>query len=445
MTAINGTVLDMTSNINSVYIRIWYLSGGTTYYFYPAFPHWLQTDYGWWSVAGTNNLPKGVINNWSYTNPDFTNPGNLNFVWKESTHDGKNGKKFYIAARSIDMTTNVEVNYTTRTFIFDNEGPLTSPTFPENNSSYNNVPAIVGSFSDDSPINWIKVSILDEDTTKYFDGSGFNSNSEVWLDVSNIYASSWVYNSGLLSYTNGHHYVIRSSATDIVGNIQTVPGSVRFLFETTEPNSYVAIPQNALVYNDDRIILGNSSDPGYIYQGINGTGSGVYPYASWAKGKTQVCVFRDTEPLMGISGPVTFGAGTGWDSSGYFWNGSTWVAVSEGPVWVDAVYTDQLGNWSYDGLVCDNDTERQNHTCWVKGYPYHVWVRARDNANNLQSIIASGPRFYIAAPARSFLVTFSSSSFKAGSDIDISVEAKDGDNGTGARAAAYQGSVDILC
>jgi hypothetical protein len=443
MTAINGTVLDMTSNINSVYIRIWYLSNGTTYYFYPASPHWSQTDPGWWSVAGTNNLPKGVINNWSYTNPDFTNPGNLNFVWKESTHDGKNGKKFYIAARSIDMTTNVEVNYTTRTFIFDNEGPLTSPTFPESNSSYNNVSAIVGSLSDDSPINWIKVSILDEDATKYFDGSGFNSNSEVWLDVSNIYTSSWVYNNGLLSYINGHHYVIRSSATDIVGNIQTVPGSVRFLFETTEPNSYVAIPQNALVYNDDRIILGNSSDPGYIHQGINGTGSGVYPYASWAKGKTQVCVFRDTEPLMGISGPVTFGAGTGWDSTGYFWNGSTWVAVSEGPVWVDAVYTDQLGNWSYDGLVCDNDTERQNHTCWVKGYPYHIWVRARDNANNLQSIIASGPRFYIAAPARSFLVTFSSSSFIAGSDIDISVEAKDGDNGTGARAAAYQGRVEF--
>jgi len=441
MSAINGNVYDQTSNINSVYIRMWYINGGTTYYFSPATPHWNLSDTGWWSVSGTNNLPKGVINNWSYTNSDFTNPGNLDFVWKESTNDGKNGKKFYIAARSVDMTTNMEVSYTTRTFIFDNEGPITQPIFPEPNSSYNNIPTIIGTVYDDSPINWIKVSILNQDTTKYFDGSGFNSSSELWLDVSNIYQSSWTYINGLLNYTNGNHYVIKSSGTDIIGNIQSSQGIVRFLYDTSEPNSYVAIPQNGLVYNDDRVVLGNASDPGYIHQGINGTGSGVYPYAGWAKGKVQVCIFRDTEPLMGISGPATYGAGTGWDSSGYFWNGSTWTAVSGGPVWVDATFTDQLGNWSYDGLVCDDDSERANNTCWVKGYPYHAWIRAQDNANNLQSIISAGPRFYIAAPARSFLVSFAQGSFSAGTDVDVTVEAKDGDNGTGARAAAYQSTV----
>ncbi|MEF3279377.1 MAG: hypothetical protein K6357_00185 [Elusimicrobiota bacterium] len=443
MTAISGTVYDQTSNINSVYIRMWYISDGTTYYWSPTFPHWNLSDTGWFSVSGTNNLPKGVINNWSYTNEDFTNPGNLNYAWKESTHDGKNGKKFYVAAKSVDMTTNQEISYTTRTFIFDNEGPITSLTFPQPNSAYNNIPQLIGSFSDDSAIASIKLTILDEETTKYFNGSTFSSDNEVWLDATDIYQSSWTYINGLLSlnYVNGHHYVVKSSGTDIIGNVQSESGYARFLYDTTEPQSYVALPQNGLVYNDERVVVGNSSDPGYIHQGINGTGSGTYPYALWAKGKVEICVFRDTEPLMQIDGPATFGSGTGWDDSGYFWDGSTWTAVGGGPLWVDAAYTDQLGNWQYSGLVCDNDTERENYTCWVKGYPYHVWVRAQDNANTLQSIITSGPRFYIAAPARSFLVTFTSTTFTAGTEVDVIIEAKDGDNGTGGRAAAYQSTV----
>ncbi|MCK5582597.1 MAG: hypothetical protein KAI33_02345, partial [Elusimicrobiales bacterium] len=99
MTEISGTSYDQTSAVNDVSIKMWYLSGPTSYYWSPAAPHWTDADTGWWSITGAAG-PKETINPWSYNNSDFTNPGTVNFVWKEGTHDGANGKKFYMVNKA---------------------------------------------------------------------------------------------------------------------------------------------------------------------------------------------------------------------------------------------------------------------------------------------------------------------------------------------------------
>ncbi len=436
MTAISGTSLDLTSNISNVRIRMWYLSDETTYYWSPAAPHWGNIDSGWWDVAGSAG-PGGVENPWSYANTDFTNPGTINFAWKEGTHDKLNGKTFYIAVKAVDATTNEEVSYSTRTFIFDNEPPLSAPVEPGPDTAYNSLAVLSGTSVDGvSPVANVYLSILSEDETggpKYFDGSNFASDTEFWLSVTNLYPSSWSYTSGFLSFSDKMHYVVKSSATDAIGNVQDVVGSSRFLYDETEPQSSVVSPVNGQVYNDNKVILGNASDPGFT-SGIDGTGSGVYPSLVWHQGKVEVLVFRDTEPTLG-SGPILYGS---WDDSGYFWDGSTWTPVSAGEKWVQAQYTDAFGNWQYAGLVCVSTSI----PCWVRGDSYSVWVRAADNAGNLQtSVINSGPKFYISAPAQSFALSVSADPMTAGDDITLTVEAKDGLNGAGNTASAYQGTV----
>ncbi|HBE88216.1 MAG TPA: hypothetical protein DDW67_03650 [Elusimicrobia bacterium] len=441
MASLSGTSLDLTSSIGDVGIKIWYLSGGVTYYWSPGSTHWPDSDTGWQSISGAQG-PKLVYNPWSYTHSDFNNPGTINFAWKEGTHDGLNGKRFYIVTRAKDGTGNYETSYSTRTFIFDNEPPLSRPVVPGPDTSYKELTLLSGTSVDEvTTVAAAYISILSQDETggaKYFSGSSFINESETWLPVSNLYQSSWTYSNGQLSFSDKRHYVVKSSATDSIGNVQSVTGQSRFLYDVTEPVSSVVNPVNGAVYNDNKVVLGNAADPGFT-NGINGTGSGVYPALGWHAGRAELLVFRDTEPYISASGPFLYGS---WDESGYFWNGSTWTPVSDGPVWVPAQYTDTLGNWQYSGLVCPSPNTG-GAPCWARGDAYASWIRAVDNAGVVQTIISQGPKFYIAAPAQSFLVTVSQNPMGAGADVNMTVEARDGPDGTGNRASAYQGTVNF--
>ncbi|MHB0996416.1 MAG: hypothetical protein ACYC2I_08615 [Elusimicrobiales bacterium] len=452
MTAISGTSLDMTSAVTFVYTKIWYLSAGSTYYWHPSGIHWTTSDPGWQPIGAAGG-PKATMNPWTYSAGDFSTPGSVTFAWKESTHDGGNGKTFYIVTKAVDATTNEQLALSTRTFQFDNVPPVSAPVMPGVDTAYNALTGIWGTSSDAvTAVASVKVSILDESTTRYFDGSDFNNIQETWHSVTNLYPSSWTYTSALLPNVldDKVHYVFKSSATDSIGNVQNTLGRSRFLYDVTQSSSAVLYPDNSAVKEDNTSLVGNFYDPGYT-TGINGTGSGVYPSQPWHKGKVEVVVFRDTEPYMASEGPLVYGSGSGWDSSGYFWNGSTWAAVSAGPVWVQAQFDPSETTWLYEGLACDGpglapdfitgDAERAANTCWMRGDPYTSWVRVTDNAGVLQDALMQGPKFYIAAPPKSFLLTVGQDPMTAGAIVNLTVEAKDALSGAGNRAAAYIGTV----
>ncbi|MEQ1918385.1 MAG: hypothetical protein ABL955_04240, partial [Elusimicrobiota bacterium] len=285
----------------------------------------------------------------------------------------------------------------------------------------------------------LSVSIYDEFAVKYFDGTSFASNTEVWLAVLpiNLHQTSWTFTNGSLAFTTQHHYIVKSSATDNVGNVQSAVGYSRFLFETDPPNSTVVNPLHLTTYDDTKILIGNSSDAGFT-TGINGTGSGDVPTLGWHQGNIEIAVFRDTVPLI-AGGPVLYG---GWDATGFFWNGSTWVASAGGPLFVPASFVDAFGNWQYSNLTCPRPISTD--PCWVRGDPYVSWARATDNAGNVQSVIQSGPRFFIAGVAQSFSVVVSSDPSTVGNDITVTLTARDGPGGTGGVASSYGGTVKFL-
>ncbi|HLA40492.1 MAG TPA: hypothetical protein VJ417_10860, partial [Candidatus Glassbacteria bacterium] len=258
MTVITGTSYDLTSAINDVRIRMWYLAGPATYYWDPTAPHWSASDTGWWSIANGPGS-KDFTNNWSYTNADFTNPGANNFAWKEGTHDGLgggdtgNGKTFYIVTKAVDATTNQEVNLGTRTFVFDNVPPVSAPEQPGIDTAYNSLPVIYGTSVDASTSvvsAWISVLSQNESAgPRYSNGSAFVNVNETWLPIlpANLFPSSWTYTPTLMTFTTGQHYVVKSSATDFVGNVQSITGASRFLYDQQEPQSAVISPLNTMV------------------------------------------------------------------------------------------------------------------------------------------------------------------------------------------------------
>ena len=299
-----------------------------------------------------------------------------------------------IVTRAIDLAGNVALESSTKTFVFDNLPPVSAPSNPLDQHAYQSsaLTVLSGTMVDaTSPIQDVQLSIYDSDITRYYNGSTFTATSQIFLDASQLFTSSWTYNSGGLTFSDGHHYVITSSAADTIGNME-IPGSGNtFLLDNTNPLSGVVTPLNSQTYTPTQTVFGTASDPGFS-SGISGTGSGVKSSLPWHQGKAQVLILRDELPVNSGAGPIAYGS---WGPEDYFWNGSTWTSTTGGATWVDASNMDSFGNWTYLGIVNN----------WIKGKFYTTWVRGVDNAGNIQNSMSPGPKFQIAAPAASFNVT----------------------------------------
>ena len=258
MTAILGTAEDLTSPIPTVSAHMWYVSAGTTYYFTPATPHWSTTDGGPIVIGGAGTAAGGVTSPWSFNSTqisDFNTPGTANYVWHNGTNDGADGHKFNIVSIAVDAATNVQTVLSTVSFTFDNVPPTSTATAPINGSAYtsrapgptaNSLPTLSGTANDDvSGVGSVVLAIED------MNGDGRpavvrrlrqpSPPTPVPLNVlpSNLFVSSWTYSSGFLSFTTQNHYIVYSTATDNVGNVENVVGQSEFLFDTDPPVSGV--------------------------------------------------------------------------------------------------------------------------------------------------------------------------------------------------------------
>ncbi|MCX5789902.1 MAG: hypothetical protein NTX64_15570, partial [Elusimicrobia bacterium] len=425
--------------------------------------------------------------------------GNPDFAWANGTHDLQDGKTFYVVTQALSGSGIYEQAVTTRTFTFVNTPPQSWPVIPADQQAYNNgafgsnaqtLASVQGISSDPVAgvvpgptvntqglrVTGVKVSISHQvgaNSYQWYDpnGNGFSSNGEVWLDAQTpggVGLAAWSYPQAGTVETflqNGEHYVVKSSATDlagggfdddggVVGNVQTQVLQSKFLYDTIPPSSNVTEPDASQPTPGDlEFLRGAFSDPGFtnnVSIGINSSGSGVYPTSPWQLGKIEFQVFRDTASKMG----TTFGVGSpdlATDQfgirTGYYWSGSNWTAASatsgssDPQNWVQVPLGGLIGNldpagyWEYDGLKCISGRPE----CWVHGDNYYVWVRATDNAGNLQpqNLINDGHKFTISANASQFGMTMSKSTCTAGETIQVTVIAQDA---TGARSASYRGT-----
>ena len=426
VSAIHGTAQDGTAprDISEVRVKIWRIIGGATTYWDAG--NW-DTPVQW-NLVSNLNKQVGSLYNWDYTHVNFTQQAPLPHAWDSGT-------TYYFMSRAIDTAGNIGFESSTKTFNFDDLPPESRVTLAAADQAYHSsdLTVLSGTAVDvTSPLSSVRFWIKDEDAPggqKWFDGGGFNNPTTYYLDATQVFQTSWTYTSGALSseFSSGdsHHYVIQSSASDVIGNSETPTVENRFLIDKTNPTSDIDAPVNGLTYEPNQPIFGTAADPGYT-TGIDGTGSGVVDTLPWHQGEVELLILRD-EPTLNAAGPVSYPNFSGND---YFWNGSTWVATGGGETWVAVDSIDAGGNWTYSGIVVSSG--------WIKGKTYNVWVRATDNAGNVQTGIQPGPQFQIADPAASFVVTGLVSGQAAGFDQTVTVEAVDSE---GFRATAYQGTV----
>jgi hypothetical protein len=200
--------------------------------------YWNGSSYG--SATEVFNSATGT-SSWSYGFP----ASNL-----------ASGVSYIVRSRASDNAGNAQVTPAAAGFLYDTAAPTAVITFPVNNAVYNSstwtagIP-IKGTTSDvgGSGVASDQVSIRNNSTGLYWNGSSFTNASETWLNAPGT--ASWSYSgtpqAGAL--TSGVTYTVHARATDNAGNLQTTVASNTFTFNLTGLVSTITFPANGAIYN----------------------------------------------------------------------------------------------------------------------------------------------------------------------------------------------------
>ncbi|MGA1872394.1 MAG: Kelch repeat-containing protein, partial [Thermoplasmatota archaeon] len=116
-------------------------------------------------------------------------------------------------------------------FLVDTISPISSIEYPSSGSILNSLVSISGQTSDGSigsgPAE-TEISIFDNNTQKFWDGSGWTV-EENWIPTSGI--SQWSCDTSHIGWVSGNEYQILSLSFDIAGNHEVLPDKVSFIFD----------------------------------------------------------------------------------------------------------------------------------------------------------------------------------------------------------------------
>ncbi len=240
------------------------------------------------------------------------------------------GEGIYLISRSTDNAQNVEFPANSIppgagvTVNLDFDTPVSSVTYPANNSFKHNISSYVGTAIETGPgtqsgLSTVQIAIR-RSNGDYWNGSAFASNSgnPIWV-TPNVFVSSWTYlslSSG--SLTPNVSYIIYSIPIDNAGNGTTAgvtdamvqANGNAFMFDNITPTSLTTLPANNTYLSGFVTSLsGTASDPSgsgaatVNIEVINNLGQ----YYNWLTGFDATPGFRQ---------PFTPVAGGAWSANG---------------------------------------------------------------------------------------------------------------------------------
>ncbi|MFL5340441.1 MAG: beta strand repeat-containing protein, partial [Gemmataceae bacterium] len=195
-----------------------------------------------------------------------------------------------------------------------------------------------------SNVQAVVVSIQRASDGLYWNGSSFASATEVFNSVTGT--TSWTY---AFSQPADGSYTVHSRATDVAGNVQTSLTSSSFTVDTVAPTSAITFPGTGLTYNANGWNAGNGTPTTGDIGGIaSDSGSGLLTVAVSIKNNT----------------------------SGKYWNGSSFPTGSGGTTEGFVPVTAGTTSWTY----------LFNNTNLSIGVSYTIHVRGTDNAGNVEAV-----------------------------------------------------------
>jgi hypothetical protein len=226
----------------------------------------------------------------------------------------------------------------------DTTPPSSTVAFPAASGNYNSAgwnagctpSGICGSASDGgSGVQKVELSIQRLSNGRYWNGTGFNSTTELWFVATGTI--SWRYGLTASSLAAGS-YTVRVRTTDNSANVST-PSSTTFVYDNTNPSSTVTFPVANTSYTTA------TWNAGCTVSGVCGTGSDA------------------TSGVKRVEVSIRRGSTT-------YWNGTSFSSTTE--IFLPATGTT---SWSF-AFPASNFPAAAN---------YRIRVRATDNAGNVQS------------------------------------------------------------
>jgi LmbE family N-acetylglucosaminyl deacetylase len=230
------------------------------------------------------------------------------------------------------------------TVTVDTTPPTSAVAFPADSGSYNSAgwnagctpSGICGSASDGgSGVQKVELSIRRLSNGRYWNGTGFNSTTELWVVATGT--TSWRYGLTASGLAAGS-YTVRVRATDNSANVST-PSSTAFVYDNTNPSSTVTFPVANTSYTSA------TWNAGCAVSGVCGTASDA------------------TSGVKRVEVSIRRGSTT-------YWNGTSFSSTTE--IFLPATGTT---SWSF-AFAASNFPAAAN---------YRIRVRATDNAGNVQS------------------------------------------------------------
>jgi len=280
-------------------------------------------------------------------------------LWSSSwTYSGVNwtpsGADFRIVSRAKDFAENWQAEYSTRSFRYDSDEPVSETTFPSTTDYLNTEPTWIKGTAEDEPlvnsgIDYVKLCLKnvtpnDADYNKYWTGVGWDSAVQ-WLtgEVDGAWPN-WKRDIAAGAYVNGRKYEFSSKAWDLAENVEVLTATNTLVYDTDPPGSFLGKPSQEF---ESDVTLAK----------IWGTAVDYPSSTTWFNADVSTVQVR-----------ISSGTGTG-----IYWNGSSWESMAAGDAWRDSDWWAAGSSWTYTSGIPG---------CFSDGMDYLVNSRGIDRTTS---------------------------------------------------------------
>ncbi|MFH1380103.1 MAG: FG-GAP-like repeat-containing protein, partial [bacterium] len=213
------------------------------------------------SIAEVDSVKVAVLNQTSsmwYGGTDFNSPTKVFVDVTEGTgtwfYDIDQSKfvdtnQYLVQSYAIDTSnpplveTQFDVGIDSNVFTYDISNPTSTITLPVDNSYVNSSLTLITGTADDgtSGISDVKISMKNETTSLWWNGSTFSATGEQFVDVDTTSIPAWIFNVNGI-FENGHVYKARTQASDYALNSEVLGSSITFNYDIGQPTSTIVYP-----------------------------------------------------------------------------------------------------------------------------------------------------------------------------------------------------------
>ncbi|MDA3792057.1 MAG: hypothetical protein PF545_00145, partial [Elusimicrobia bacterium] len=186
------------------------------------------------------------------------NTGDLNTFYEN------NEETYYIKTYAKDNAGNESTYILDTTYYYDVVKPTSSIDYPVDGQYYTAGDGVDteisgGHYDGFTGIDFVKVKV--SSGAYYWSGSSWTTTDMYSNTDATVHSSSWTYSApDLPSWDDAAVYNITTFVKDKAGMVQNSTPTVSFTYDTTEPVSFMAIPQDGLMYEAMDIVKSSATD-----------------------------------------------------------------------------------------------------------------------------------------------------------------------------------------